>query len=242
MKMISHASKSCFVGLFAALALATANNATAQNLAAPVSGLQILDLAGNPITTAVTPWSADFTATSDFSTVTFVFRHDPGFFFLSDTSVTDDAGPATNLLLNPNFLIGAPTANGAPVPDWAYFIQNGNLFPQFLGLEDGSGDFVDGSTQAYDGIHQTFATTIGDTYTVSFDLSSTTSGGDYQQTSTNGDTTNTGGNGIDVVVYAGNGIPPGHGVPDTSTTCLLVAGGALALFAMRRLMARACQA
>jgi hypothetical protein len=236
MNITSHASKSCLVGLFAALALVTANNATAQNLAAPVSGLQILDLAGNPITETDTPWSAQFVATSSFSTVTFVLRQDPGFFFLSDTSVTDNAGPSTNLLLNPNFLIGSPTSNGAPVPDWSYFIQNGNLFPQFLGLEDGAGDFVDGSTQAYDGIDQTFATTIGDTYTVSFDLRSDTQGGDYQQTSTNGDVTDVGGNGIDMVVYAGNGLPPGHGIPDTSTTCLLVAGGALALFAMRSQM------
>ncbi len=235
MKINSLASKSCFVGLFAALALVTSNNASAQNLAAPVSGLQILDLAGNAIDTSVDPWSAQFVATTDLSTVTFVFRQDPGFFRLSNTSVTDNAGPATNLLVNPNFLEGAPTTNGAPVPGWNYFIQDGNLFPQFLGLEDGAGNFFDGSTQAYDGIDQTFTTTIGDTYTVAFDLQSTTSGGVYQQTSTNGDTTDIGGNGIDTVVYAGNGIPSGgHNVPDTSATLLLVAVGALALFGIRR--------
>jgi hypothetical protein len=231
MNLTSHVSKSCFVGLFAA-ALVTANHATAQNLPAPVSGLEILDLAGGTIDTSVHSYSVPFVASTDLSTVTFVFRQDPGFFNLSDTSVVDTNDLTTNLLLNPNFLIGAPTAAGDPVPDWTYFIQSGNLFPQFLGFEDGHGNFFDGSTQAYDGIDQAFATIAGDTYDVTFDLQSTTGGGTYQQTSTNG-LSGTDGNGIDAVVYAGNGLPPTT-VPDGSMTSLLVVGGVLALFAMRR--------
>jgi hypothetical protein len=235
MNITSHVSKSCFVGIVAVLALITGNRANAQNLPAPVSGLKILDLANptSPILLKTTlGYSASFVATSSLSTVTFVFRQDPGFFVLTNTSVIDTTHVSANLLLNPDFQINSPTAPGAGVPDWTYFIQTGNTFPQFLGFEEQPG-FIDGSTQAYDGIDQTFATTMGDTYDVSFDLSSTTGGGVYQQTSTNGDTTNTGGNGIDAVVYAGNGLPP-TSVPDTSMTCLLVAGSVLALFGMRR--------
>jgi hypothetical protein len=236
MKITSHASKSCFAGLFAAFALISANQASAQNLAAPVSGLQILDLA-NPTSPIVAndtlAYNASFIASTDLSTITFVFRHDPGFFLLTDTSVVDTTTPSSNLLVNPDFTIDAPTSPGAGVPDWTYFIQTGNTFPQFLGFESTDGGFVDGSTQAYDGIDQTFATTVGDTYQVSFDLSSTTGGGVYQQTSTNGDVSDTNGNGIDAVVYAGNGLPP-TSVPDESLTCLLLAGSALVLFGMRR--------
>jgi hypothetical protein len=236
MKIPSHASKSCFAGLFAAFALLTANQASAQNLAAPVSGLQILDLANptSPILEDTTiDYSASFVASTDLSTITFVFRQDPGFFLLTNTSVVDTTNPSPNLLVNPDFTVDAPTSPGAGVPDWTYFIQTGNTFPQFLGFETNGGGFVDGSTQAYDGIDQAFATTVGDTYQVSFDLSSTTGGGVYQQTSTNGDVSDTAGNGIDAVVYAGNGLPP-TSVPDESLTCLLLAGGALALFGMRK--------
>jgi hypothetical protein len=232
MNMTSHTSRSCFVGLIAALAIITANHASAQNLAAPVSGLEILDLAGGSIDTSTHAYSADFSATTALSTVTFTFRQDPGFFLLSDVTVTDLTNPSGNLLVNGDFSVGAPTAPGGGVPDWTYFIQTGNTFPQFLGFENGSG-FFDGSTQAYDGIDQSFATNSGDTYDVSFDLLSTTGGGVYQQTSTNGDTTDTNGNGIDAVVYAGNGLPPTT-VPDASMTGLLLAGSVLALFGMRK--------
>jgi hypothetical protein len=82
--------------------------------------------------------------------------------------------------------------------------------------------WVDGATQAYDGITQSLTNlTVGDTYTVSFWLNSIDDQGtaptDYQHLSTNGDDTtnnsNNGvlGNGYDVLVYAG-------GVPTLSTT------------------------
>jgi hypothetical protein len=224
-----------YVALFAAAALAATSQVSAQNLPAPVSGLEILDLAGNPIDTATHAYSADFTATTALSTVTFTFRQDPGFFLLSNVSVTDLTNPSGNLLVNGDFSVGAPTAAGAGVPDWTYFIQTGNTFPQFLGFENGSG-FFDGSTQAYDGIDQAFGSTAGDLYNVSFDLASDTGGGVYQQTSTNGDTTNTGGNGIDAVVYAGNGLPPVT-VPDGFSTSLLLLGSVslLAVFKRRAL-------
>ena len=213
--------------------MATANHASAQNLPAPVSGLLVLDLAGQPITTADLPYSASFVATTSLSTVTFVHRQDPGFFVLSDVSVADASAPADNLLQNPDFTVGAPPVAGAGVPDWNYFIQSGNLFPQYLGYELTGGGFFDGSTQAYDGIDQTFSTVAGDTYDINFDLQSTTGGGVYQQTSTNGDTVDTGGNGIDALVYAGNGLPPTSNVPDTASTAALVILGLAAVAVLR---------
>jgi hypothetical protein len=229
MKRFNNAVKYWSAGLVAVLALVTANHVRAQNLAAPTSGLLALDLAGNPITTDNIAYSTSFVATSSSSTVTFVFREDPGFFFLSNTSVALSSTPSTNLLLNGDFSIDNPTSPGAGLPDWNYFIQAGNLFPQYLGYEGSNGNvtgFWDGSTQAYDGIDQTFATTVGDTYDITFDLPSTSSGGYYQQISTNGDTTDTGGNGIDALVYAGNGLPPTtNPVPDAASTFVLILVG-----------------
>lgn len=204
------------VGLFAA------NHASAQNLPPPVSGLEILNLAGSPISGGPVTYGGDFVATSANSTVTFVFRHDPGFFYMDNASVVDSTTPAGNLLVNGDFSAPAPAVPGGGAPGWTYFIQAGNLFPGYLGYENG-GVWYDGATQAYDGIDQTFATTSGDTYHVSFDLSETGANvTTYREISNNGNTTTIGGNGIDVVLYAGNGLPPTT-VPD--------AGSALALMA-----------
>jgi len=227
--------KNVCVGLFTSLALVMANHGGAQNLPPPVSGLQILNLAGTPIAAnnVIENYSADFVATSPDSTVTFVFRHDPGFFTLYNVSVTTGGGP--NLLLNGNFSVGAPTAPGAGVPDWTYFIQAGNLYPQFLGYENGAG-FYDGSTQAYDGIDQTFATIVGDLYNVTFGLSQTGANTAlYQPISTNGQP-GTAGNGIDMVLYAGNGLPPTT-VPDAASTLGLLGASLAGLFGLRRKLA-----
>ena len=63
------------------------------------------------------------------------------------------------------------------------------------GINSGSSEWCDGSVQAYDAIDQNIATNTGDTYTVSFWLTSGDSTGTYpasglfQQLSTNGDVT-----------------------------------------------------
>ena len=77
--------------------------------------------------------------------------------------------------------------------------------PATNGLSAYSGGYFwdDGATGGYDGIDQTFATTPGDTYDVSFYLAEVNSNGfatpgnDYQQTCTNG-LSGTDCNGIDV--------------------------------------------
>jgi uncharacterized Zn-binding protein involved in type VI secretion len=242
MKVFNKATKNSCVGLLTGLALIVASHANAENLPAPVSGLEILDLAGTaiPANGVIDNYSADFTATTAASTITAVFRHDPGFFTLNNVVVTDVTHPGPNLIVNGNFLTGAPTAPGAGVPSWTYFTQAGNDYPQYLGYELAGGGFYDGSTQAYDGIDQTFGTTAGDVYSVTFTLSQTGASNvgatTYQQLSTNGDTTDTGGNGIDMVLYAGNGLPPTT-VPDQSSTFVLLLSslGLMAFWKMRTL-------
>jgi hypothetical protein len=233
-------TKNWGVGLFTALTLTVANHAGAQNLPAPVSGTEILDLAGTPVEAGVADYSATFVATSTESYITFVFRHDPGFFTLENVDVTQGGNPP-NLIVNGDFSAGAPTTPGGGAPGWSYFIQAGNVYPQFLGNESGPGGedgmgpgFYDGSTQAYDGIDQMFATVVGDTYDVDFGLEQAGANvADYQQVSNNGDTTDTAGNGVDVVLYAGNALPP-TSTPDVSSTFVLLLSS-FGLLAFRKL-------
>jgi len=213
--------------------------AAAQNLGPPPSGLEILDLAGQPIVVgAYATYSADFVATSTESDVTFAIRQDPAFVYFTGASVVDTGG-GPNLFQNGNFnAAGATPSPGAGVPDWNYWIEAGNLFPQYLGFQTtdplGGGAFYDGSTQAYDGIDQSFPTTVGDTYDVSFAVWNTGANvDDYQDLSNNGDTTDTGGNGIDIVVYAGNAIAP-TSAPDGASTLGLLGAVAASLAALRR--------
>jgi len=86
----------------------------------------------------------------------------------------------------------------------------------------------DGATSGYDGIDQTFATIPSETYNVSFFLAEintnnvTPPGNLYQPICTNG-SSGTLCDGIDVVVYAGNGLPP-TSAPEPASLALLGTG------------------
>ena len=212
-----------------AIGLISAGHANAQNYAPPAAnGLTVYDLAGTPLgSSSYQSYSDMFTATSTTSTVSFLFRNDPGYFGFADASVVDPASPNLNLLTNGNFASGDATG-------WQYFQQAGIAYAGAVstggeGISPNNGDkyvWYDGATQGYDGLTQSFTTTIGDTYDITFDLAQL--GGEssplyYQQLSNNGDVNNIGGNGVDMLVYAGAGAPT-ESVPEPASLLLLGAG------------------
>jgi hypothetical protein len=224
----------------ATIGLIAAGHANAQNFAPPpANGLSVYDLAGTSLgASTYQSYSTSFTATSTTSTVSFLFRNDPGYFGFADPSVADSSAPSLNLLTNGNFATGNETG-------WSYFEQTGVGYTGAVGttgdpsgLVPNTGDsyfWVDGATQGYDGITQSFTTTIGDSYDITFDLAQLggdTSPAGYQQLSTNGDVVNSGGNGVDMLVYAGAGTPT-ESVPEPATL-LLLGAGSVGLGVMRR--------
>ena len=154
---------------------------------------------------------------------------------MDDVSVTTGGGP--NLILNGGFDTGTLGAwnylniYGAPFGGAISATCNGMspypLSPAYA--------WCDGATQAYDAIDQSIATTIGDTYTISFYLNQVTNVGGvnptvFQPLSTNGNVTGIGGNGIDTLVYVGSAPPPP--VPEPASMTLLATG--LAALGVRR--------
>ena len=195
----------------------------------PPSGA-ILDLNGTPIpgggNGSYQQYTATFTASLASTAITLAFRDDPAFLSIAEVSLTDLSHPAGNLLTNGDFSGGTYSDNGndsTPI-GWTFTNQYG---ASFYGVVSDSSCATplpspatfcwwDGSVQAYDAISQTVTTTVGDIYQVSFWVAensgcATDGGGptcNFSDLSTNGDTTNTGGNGINVTVYAQNGLPP----------------------------------
>jgi hypothetical protein len=83
--------------------------------------------------------------------------------------------------------------------------------------------YTDGAVQAYDGITQGIATAPGSVYTISFFLDDNSGLTTFSDLSTNGDVTDTGGNGIDLLVYAG-AIPTITPTPEPASLALLGVG------------------
>lgn len=165
---------------------------------APPAGA-ILDLDGTAITHSYTQYTVNFLAVSANTNVSFAFRDDPAFLFLDDVSVTNLTNPSGELLLNGGF----ENPLGA---EWAFLNTFGATFAGVRANNNphsGAFNWYDGAVQAYDGLTQALATSPGDLYQVSFWLSENSANSTYFRTSNNGNVTDTGGNGIDLLVYAG---------------------------------------
>ena len=199
---------------------------------APAPGA-LLDLAGTPVPHQYTLYTTSFVAAASSTNLSFAFREDPAFLFLDDVSLTTGGG--ANLLVNGGFELGTVGAN-APV-GWTYLNSFGAAAAGVVGstgARTGTNAYVDGAVQAYDGITQAVSTVIGATYNLSFWLTDNGPLTTFRQLSDNGNTTGTGGNGIDVLVYAGaipTLTPP---VPEPETYALMLLGLAAIGAAKRR--------
>ena len=181
---------------------------------APPSGPVILDLNGTAVPHTFTHYTTTFTAAQLFTNLSFAFREDPAFLHLDN--VTMHAGVAPNLLINGDFESG--------LTGWTALNTFGATFSGVVNAGCGTGGshcWFDGSVQGYDGLTQLVATLIGTLYTVEFDLMDDGPLTTFSRLSTNGNTTGTGGNGIDLLVYAGR-VP--SQVPEPGTLALLGLG------------------
>jgi len=176
---------------------------------APPTGPIVLDLDGTPIPHEYQQYTASFVATSANSFISFAFREDPSFVGLDDVSVTTGGGP--NLIVNGDFESGV-LGESAPV-GWIYLnefeatffgvVQNDLVEP---GTHSGSYYYYDGAVQAYDVITQQIPTIIGHSYLISFWLNDLSGETTFKRLSDNG-LPGTGGNGINLIVYAGDSLP-----------------------------------
>ena len=201
----------------------------------PPAGPVVLDLAGQPVPHTFTPYHTSFTATTASSDISFAFREDPAFLHL-DNVVVRLNGAGANLLTNGDFESG-PLGSNAPA-GWTYLNIFGAAAAGVVSSGCGVGGtncYSDGAVQAYDSITQNIQTTIGALYTIDFMLTDNGSLTTFRALSDNGINTGTGGNGIDLLVYAGNGQPVPSSVPLPGALPLFATGlSALGLLGWRR--------
>lgn len=196
----------------------------------------ILDLNGTPIPgggdgSTFQTYTVTFTAGLTNTDITFAFRDDPAFLIFENASIVDQTTSSGNLFTNGDFSGGTYTSNGnANTPNsWEYANVFGATFGGYLQTPCAySGGptancWYDGAVQAYDAIDQSIATTVGDVYQISFTLAENSfCNCDFSRVSTNGDVTDTGGNGIDVTVYALAGLP--HRAPEPASLVMMGVG------------------
>jgi len=203
------------------------------NCAPPLGA--ILDLNGTAISHVYAQYTTSFVATNATTNISFAFREDPAFLFLDDVDVHDTTVVGPNLLLNPGFELGPVGAN-APT-NWTYLNTFGASFAGVVQNQpgqahSGSNYYFDGAVQAYDGITQGIATTVGHTYSISFWLNDNSGLNTFSRLSTNGNVTDTGGNGVDLLVYAG--AIPSLATPEPATLTLVGIGALAAAYRRRR--------
>ncbi|WP_372782829.1 hypothetical protein [Phenylobacterium sp.] len=208
-----------------ALVLSGQAFASGNNNSAP-DGPVILDLVGQPVPHTYTQYTASFIAGTTSTDLSFAFREDPAFISLDDIVLTTGGG--ANLVVNGGFEAGLVNDN-APV-GWTYL----NVFGasaagtvQANNPHSGLNNYYDGAVQAYDAITQNITTVVGQTYNLSFWLDDNSQLTTFQHLSTNGNITGSGGNGIDLIVYAGDGVPVPAGtggIPEPATWAIMLVG------------------
>lgn len=177
---------------------------------APPAGATVFDLNGDPVPHTYAEYTANFVAAGSSTVLAFAFREDPAFWQMDNVSVVASGG-GPNLVSDGNF------ANSTIAP-WV-FTNNYGVSVATGSLSSGCGVggvgncWYDGSVQGYDGLNQTISTVTGHTYTLSFWLDDNGSLTTASRLSTNGDVSDTSGNGIDVLAYAGVGVPVEGGGP-----------------------------
>jgi hypothetical protein len=186
----------------------------------PPTGPVILNLNGTLIPHAYKLYTTTFVATSVTTNLSFAFRDDAAYIDLSSVTMTTRGG--SNLVTNGTFATG--TIGSSAPTGWTYINYSGATFVGTL--QSGCGVaaahcYQDGAVQGYDILSQAITTKVGSTYTVTFDLNETGSLTTFSSLSTNGNVTGTGGNGVDVLVYAG-ALPTK--APEPSSIALLIAG------------------
>jgi hypothetical protein len=107
--------------------------------------------------------------------LTFAFRQDNYYFALDDVTVSDNAAPGNQLILNGGFETGNLTSWVYCNPSDSYaggLVQAGNFSSSVYTYAPYSGTYfyLDGAEYAPDYLSQTFTTTIGNTYTIAFSL------------------------------------------------------------------------
>ena len=190
--------------------LALADCPPAVNCPPPV-GTAIFDLVNYPpIPHSYTDYSVNFTAIGSTTDLAFAFREDPAYFFLDNVSVTL-AGGGPQLVSDGDFSTvgtGGGDLTGTP---WTYDDNYGvEIAPGFIRTgcgTSGGNCWYDGAVDAYDGIDQNISTVAGQTYTLSFALWDDS--GQINASQIAGD----GVSGIDVLAYAGIGVPVEGGPP-----------------------------
>ncbi len=212
----------------------------------PPTGNVIYSLTGQAISSSYQTATVTFQASTTSTNLAFAFREDPAFLDLANVSLTTGGG--SNLLANGDFSGGTYTVGGSPNQQaepngWTYLNIYGATYGGSVNSTCGpSGGtcYYDGAVGAYDGINQVVATTIGTTYTLTFEYADNGPGygypGTYQPLSTNG-YSGTSGNGRDMFVYAGASIPTA--APEPGTFALFAGAlAALGLAALARRRAR----